>query len=350
MAGSAGPRAATSDTRPTLADATYGSDESTGLVWAYELTPGAAPKAIECADAASRLANRSGASWLWLHFSLTNATSIRWLREKLVLPGAFYESIQENPSTRVEAVDEALIATIRDVPFFGPEGGQDASVAIYVDSRLMVSARTRQLRSVERLRAAVKAGASLDTPAELLAHLLRDQADVLMENVREAAKRVDDIEDRLLDSSYSKGRSTLGQVRRRLVRLQRQLAPEPAALFRLLNRPPHWLRESDTLDLRRSAEELAAAVADSNAVVERIRILQDELSAQLDEATNRTLYILTVLTAIFAPFEFISQLFGMGVGGVPFHDNPHGFAIVVVIILGVIGLGAALVRGLLRRS
>ena len=30
-----------------------------------------------------------------------------------------------------------------------------------------------------------------------------------------------------------------------LVRLQRLLAPEPAALFRLLNRPPSWIADAD---------------------------------------------------------------------------------------------------------
>src|SRR5262249_56158072 len=83
-------------------------------------------------------------------------------------------------------------------------------------------------------------------------------------------------------------RSALGVMRRRLVRLQRLLAPEPAALFRLLNRPPAWLRDSDIAELRRSAEELSTAVADSSAVIERIRILQDELSANLPHPTHPT--------------------------------------------------------------
>src|SRR5262244_3327378 len=100
----------------------------------------------------------------------------------------------------------------------------------------------------------------------------------------------------------------------------------------------------------RSGKELSVVESDSSTVVERVRILQDELAAQLDEATNRTLYILTVLTAIVAPFEFISQLFGMSVGGVPFRDNPHGFAIVLLLILAVIGSGAALVRRLMKHS
>src|SRR5262249_39372085 len=158
------------------------------------------------------------------------------------------------------------------------------------------TARTQQLRSIDRLRAAVKGGEEFGSPVDLLAHLLRDQADVLVEIVREATKSVDHVEDNLLDSSSPTGRAALSGIRRRLVRAQRLLAPEPAALFRLLHRPPRWLSETDVAELRRSAEELSAAVADSTAMTERIRILQDELSARLDEATNRTLYILTVLT------------------------------------------------------
>jgi zinc transporter len=101
-------------------------------------------------------------------------------------------------------------------------------------------------------------------------HLLRDQADVLVEIVRDATRQVDAVEDRII-AHRSANRSTLGTLRRVLVRLQRLLAPEPAALFRLLNRPPLWLSDADVADLRQSAEELSAAVSDSAALVDRPR-------------------------------------------------------------------------------
>jgi len=335
----------------TLVDSTYGTDRA-GLVCAYAFTPGAPGHPIDGDDAKQWVSKRdaAGSTFLWLHFGLSNAASERWLRQHLMLPNAFYESLRENPSTRVEAVDDALVAVVHDLKFYVGEIGADATVTLCVDERMMVSARTTPLRAIDRLRAAVKAGARFDSPVGLLAHLLRDQSDVLVEIVRSATTEVDAIEDRMLGNVLSKARARLGLIRRQVVRVQRLLAPEPAALFRLLNRPPIWLREDALVDLRRSAEELSTAVADSTAVVERVRILQDELSAQLEEATSRTLFILTVLTAIVAPFEFISQLFGMGVGGVPFRDNPYGFAIVLFLILTVIGLGAVLVRRLMGRS
>jgi zinc transporter len=116
------------------------------------------------------------------------------------------------------------------------------------------------------------------------------------------------------------------------VRLQRLLAPEPAALFRLLSRPPSWLSEQDVQDLRQAAEEFSAAVADSAALVERVKILQEELAALLNERTNRTLFVLTVVTVLALPFNVIGGLFGMNVGGIPFADHTSGFWIVVALV------------------
>lgn len=333
------------------AESMYGSDEA-GLVWAYAFSAGQPGTPMDRETAGAWIEERDAApgSFAWLHFSLSNAAAERWLREHLTLPDSFYDSLRENPSTRVEVADETLIAVVHDVQFFGAEAASAGTVTLCIDRRMMVSARTTQLRAVDRLRGAVRSGAEFPSPVGLLAHLLRDQADVLMEIVREAAARVDSVEDMQLTFASRQSRATLGLIRRRLVRLQRLLAPEPAALFRLLNRPPPLMTEDDVEDLRRSAEELSAAVADSGAVVERVRILQDELSAQLSEATNRTLYVLTVVTALATPFSFISGLFGMNVGGIPFAKSTQGFLIVFLLIVAVVALGVVLVRGLMPRG
>src|SRR5262249_8759779 len=143
-----------------------------------------------------------------------------------------------------------------------------------VQERLLVSARSEPLRSVDKLRVSVKAGEPFGSPAELLVHLLRDQADVLIEIVRGTISRVDDLEDKLLAGRLDHKRGRLGQLRRLLVRLQRLLAPEPAAMFRLLNRPPPWIAETAVQELRRATEEFSVAINDGTALQERIKLLQ----------------------------------------------------------------------------
>jgi zinc transporter len=284
--------------------------------------------------------------FLWLHFNLANQASERWLRQRLALPDAFYESLEHSTSTRVEVAEDSLVAVFNDVTLHGVDASSASTMVLSVDPRLLVSARRTPLRSVERLREAVVGGERFSSAVELLAHLLADQAEVLVRIVRDATVQVDRIEDSVMAHRIGTSRATLGALRRMLVRLQRLLAPEPAALFRLLTRPPDWVGADDRLALRQSAEELAAAVADSVALVERVRLLQEEMGALVNEQTNRILFALTAVTVMALPLTIISGLFGMNVGGVPFGEHGAGFWLVSALAAGLAGLcGFLLLRG-----
>jgi zinc transporter len=132
-----------------------------------------------------------------------------------------------------------------------------------------------------------------------------------------------------------------------LVRLQRLMAPEPAALFRLLQRPPAWIADDDLQDLRQSSEEFSAVLTDMASLQERIKLLQEEIAAMINERNSRSLYTLTVFTVVALPINLIAGLFGMNVAGIPLAEHPHGFWMVVALILVI--SGAALWR-LLRNA
>ena len=327
----------------TIADPGYGSD-LTGLVWGYQFEPGERPRVIDSQSAERFLAQSddSGTAFLWLHFSLSNVACERWLAEHVNPPDEFSSSLHEGiASTRLEQAGDALVAVLHDVLFeFALDPDQVATVGILVRPRYIVSVRLRPLRSIDRLRAVVRGGETFRSAVDLLAHLLRDQAGVLLEIVRQVTARVDAIEDSLLKRRVGASRTELGSLRRVLVRLQRLLAPEPPALFRLLGRPPRWMTEDDQVDLRASAEEFTTAVADSAALVERARLIQEELATLVSEGTNRTLFILTVVTVLALPFNVVGSLLGMNVGGIPFAHSPVGFAVIVFIIVALTAVAA----------
>ena len=313
---------------------TYGSDKD-GLVCAYLFAPGEAGRPIDADEATAWLgAPPAPGSFLWLHFNVSNAAAERFMQQHLALPDAFHESLRGDAgSTRVEQSGDWLVAVLNDVLFdFAFDASHVSTVNLCVERRLMVSARAKPLRSIDRLRESVRQGETFRSTAELLAHLLRDQADVMVQIVRDSTGRVNSIEDSLLANRVGSSRAKLGALRRVLVRLQRLLAPEPAALFRLLSRPPAWLGEEDQQDLRQAAEEFATAVADSAALGERVKILQEELAALIGERSNRTLFVLTVVTVLALPFNVIGGLFGMNVGGIPFAEHTEGFWVVVGLV------------------
>ena len=178
-----------------------------------------------------------------------------------------------------------LVAVVNDVHYdFAFEPTDISTLWLSVGPRLVVSARLQPLRSIDRLRNAVKKGA----------------------------------------------------LCRLLVRLQRLLVPEPAALFRLLKLPPDWMDAQDVEDeedLRQSTEEFNVVLSDMAALQERIKLLQEYIAGCVAEANNRSLYVLTIVTVLALPINIIAGLLGMNVGGIPLAASPHGFWIVVAIII-----------------
>lgn len=340
-----------------ITDTSYGSNED-GLIWGYRFVPGqaAAPISTDAvvafldgslSDAAT--APQAEREFLWLHFSLSNLGAERYMRRALDLPDTFFESLRsEVGSTRLEMDENALIAVVHDVLFESSfDSSEVGTTTLCLGPHLLVSARLRPLRSVDQLRAAVRAGQPFRSPVELLAHLLRDQASVLSDILRKSTIKVDGIEDRLLTNRITTDRTELGTLRRTLVRLQRLLAPEPTALFRLLNRPPSWVSPDDVQDLQQAAEEFSTTIGDSAALVERVKLIQEEFAALVNERTGRTLFVLTVVTVLALPINLIAGLFGMNVGGMPLADSGHGFWVVVtaLFVLTAVLAYAAFGRG-----
>lgn len=328
---------------------TYGSDQC-GLVCGYLFGRAAQAIPIEASEAEQWLRDPASPAgeFVWLHFNLANTASEKWMREHATLANEYYDSLHEEGarSTRIEQADDTLVAVVNDVlRDFSFEPSDISSVCLSVDRRLVVSARRKPLQAVERLRQAVRGGENLASSVVLLTHLLRDQADVLTRIVRDATGKVDRIEDNLLSGKLKLKRADLGALRRVLVRLQRLLAPEPAALFRLLQRPPTWASEADRQELRESTEEFAVVLNDMAALQERIKLLQEEIAALASEANNRSLYVLTIVTVLALPINIIAGLLGMNVGGIPLADDAGGFWVIAgIVMLFTVVAGAWLIR------
>ena len=51
---------------------------------------------------------------------------------------------------------------------------------------------------------------------------------------------------------------------------------------------------------------------------------------------NKTLYILSIITAIFLPLGLITGLLGINVGGIPGSENPFAFVFVCLMLLAIV--------------
>lgn len=313
------------------------SSDQDGPIWGYHFLPNQPARSITSDAAIEFLTGAAPGGpneFIWLHFSLSNAASEPWLRRYVTLPDTFYESLQSDiDATHLGQDADSLVARIHDVLFDFTFDAPVATTSLCVKPRVLVSAHARPWRSIEQLRTAVQAGQVVRSPIEILARLLRDQANVLVDIVRRSKKRVSPMEEQLLAKRISVTRNELGSLRRMLVRLQRLLAPEPTAFFRLLNQPPDWISREELQNLQQAAEKFSTAITDTAALVERVKQLQEELSALVTAQANRTLFVLTVVTVLALPINLVAGLFGMNVGGIPLNQHRYGFLLVVIPLL-----------------
>ena len=78
---------------------------------------------------------------------------------------------------------------------------------------------------------------------------------------------------------------------------------------------------------------------------DRARLLKDEVASNIATDMNRSLYIISMISALLLPPSLIFGLFGINVGGLPLLNNGLGF--LAVVCLGL--LSSALVFMMLRK-
>lgn len=315
----------------------YGSDKN-GLICGYLFAVGKAGVPVGLDDAVEWLRRqdaKEGSDFVWLHFNLTDASAAGWIESNLPVVPEYFQALREGSrSTRIEDANDTLVAVVNDVAFeFSFDPSDIETLWLNVGPRVAISARVHPLRSIDRLRQSVRQGCCFDSSLAFLNHLMHDQGDVLIRIVREATLQVDQVEDSLLLGRLRDRRADLGKLRRVLVRLQRLLAPEPGALFRLLRQPPPWLHSKDLEELRQATEEFSLIIQDLAELQERIKLLQEEIAAQVGEQTNKSVFTLTVVTVLALPINIVAGLLGMNVGGIPLAQSQNGFWMIVAIIV-----------------
>ena len=324
----------------TLADASHLSTldqrADDGLICGYHFDAAGTARALNSTADAAQLMGSDLTGFVWLHMNLSHTASLRWLRAHAGLSESFFDALVDGSrSARIERDEDALFAVLNDVTFdFSFDAQEVETLWVSVSKRLVVSARRRPLRSVDRLRTAVRRGVQLMSSVDLLDHLLRDQADELQRILRRASERLDDIEDEVLAGRHQRHGTELAGLRRLMVRLQRLLTPEPSALARVLARPPGWMSGDDLQQLTQANEEFSLVLRDIAALQDRIKLMQDESATKVAEENNRSLFMLTMVTVLALPINLTSGLFGMNVGGIPLAEAPSGFW----WMLGLIGV------------
>lgn len=283
-----------------------------------------------------------GDALIWAHLDLGVDGVREWLSERAGIDPINAEALSsEDPRPRVLTVRNTLLAVLRGVNFNPGADPEDmVSVRAWIEEGRMFTLRNRRIMAVQDVAQALEEGHGPASPGDFvvdLVHCILDRTATIVENLGDA---VDEVEDRVVDEAARELRSELAGLRRQAIVLRRYLAPQRDVLTRLPLERLSWISDLDRTRLREEGERITRFVEDIDADRDRAAVTQEELTSRLAEQTNRTMYVLSVVTAIFLPLGLLTGLLGIYVGGIPGAETPWAFT---AVCIGLIGLAAILV-------
>ena len=326
--------------QPQSAASRPGFLDHRGLICGYRVDADGAMEAIGWDAMDGALDAEDGL--VWLHFDQVDARARHWIGNCDAIPAtAKTILLGTDKHMRIEASGSGLSGVVGDLHHEFAQASEHLDVLrLYLDHRCLISTRRQPLAAVDKLRRAIGDGLRVDRPIALVTQFLHHVTDTLGDLIVELAGNVDVVEDDLLDDRAERPGEELSRIRRMAVRLRRHMVPQQHALVGLLSRLPAWIEPPDATNLRHAIERLGALGHDLDLVQERARLLQEQASARLMEATNRNLYILSIVTTIFLPITLISGIFGMNLGGLPAQQDAMGFwyGIGLMVVVALVSL------------
>lgn len=320
------------------------AQSSIGIIWAYRFDADGTPSLIT-RDMVPDVAPETG--FVWLHLDLVHSRAKDWITQQPWLPAAA-EDMFVSPETHQRLDHSAGLVwgvshdLVRDVA-----ADSDMVGPLYwiVGERLLLTGRREALQSIRLAADALNRGETVEGPVQLFELIIEYIIDDVARAVVRLMDETDDVEDKVLADSFDDAPASVGAVRRMAVRLHRQLGG-----LHLLFR-----RFAETSSGRKSPAEVKEAAArllqridglhhDVQSVQDRARLLQDEMTARTASQTNRQLYVLSILTALFMPATFITGLFGINVKGLPWMEHDLGALFVALTCLAAALLTLVMLR------
>jgi zinc transporter len=274
---------------------------------------------------------------LWLHLDYEDEGVKKWLLAKSGLDEiSCIGLLAEEARPRVVTTADSTLLVLRGVncnPGADPE--DMVSLRLWLDEHRIISLRHRRVMATDDINKDVLAGNGPDSSSDFLVTVTNKLVDRMGDVVSEIDDNVDELEDMVLTQESYELRPKLADIRRKTISLRRYISPQRDVLARLQNEKISWLSDIDRMHIREVTERTARFVDDLDAARDRAAITQEELNNHLAEQMNKTMYILSIVAAIFLPLGLITGLLGINVGGIPGTENRFAFTIVSLSLVAL---------------
>lgn len=272
-------------------------------------------------------AARARPGFVWVDLAAADASDAVIL-EELGLPALVVEDMLEDRHLpKVETVGQTLSLTVHGLDVASLEGeARTLELDCAMTEDLLVTWHDQDLASVRAVGERLDAGRfGFDRPFLLLHRVLDVMNDVLLPFVDHLERRLDVIEEDILDEPTDQTRLEIYHLQRDVIQLRRIVVPQAEVVRRLgRDRAPGWLEGDDAL-VRDLQDHLSRMAALCDSYYQLLDSAMDSYRSALDDRLNEMLTTLTIVSAVLLPVSVLAGLWGMNFLFIPGTEDPNGF-------------------------
>jgi len=308
-----------------------GEEAIHGVIWAFAFGEDGVARPIGRQDpflSESRL--------VWLHVNLVDQRACRWLAAQPGLPAVAREFLMTREPQQYFASEGGMLMMALD-DFTRDVGAISATrtgiLHVVASDRMVITGRHLPLRATDVVGLKGERGELIaHSGADILGRLLEEHSKLVDGIVDELDHTAQSIEDMLLVRQYNDN-TRLVLLRRRLVQLHRLLRGTRATLHRLERDSPGDVPDGFIQIGERFVQRYDALDADVLTIQEQARLLQEEINADAAFESNRSLTLLSGMTALFLPPTLVVGYFGMNTSNLFWTENPFGTILATIVVV-----------------
>jgi zinc transporter len=266
--------------------------------------------------------------WLWLHLPLSDNRTRVFIEHLSALPEAVRENLLgPEQAPRFSWEDGWAFGMLSD--FERDLDGKPTTpgrLRFAFNDQILITIRRHALYSPDQARYAIERGEAIASPIEALELLCEHYCAAVRIKLDHIGVELDRVEDHILDGSLRAETFKLGPARRESSRHHREMIAFRSAFQPLAQRRekkcPVELYDAG----QRIVQKLDEIDRDAASLLDRGRLLHDEIDTLTNSATNRSLRALTMISTLLLPPTVIVGAFGMNLHGIPYAESAFGFA------------------------
>ncbi|MCB2130893.1 MAG: hypothetical protein KDE03_17950 [Rhodobacteraceae bacterium] len=270
----------------------------------------------------------------WLHMCIHREETPGFLMDEIALDDLIVDAlVEEDTRSRIRVRDDGIMVLLKAMHLRGKEMARPedmVSMRLWVTPERVVSTREADIDPILELTSRVAGGEGPATPGGLLADLIEEHLDEVESQVEMLEDDTNEIGRMITLHQTESACPNMAETETRISGFLRHLGPQRPVLEVLAQIDHPVLSARERVRLDDSLNRLLRFLETLQNLRERIEILNDQVTRIQDRQLNRSSYAFAAAATIFLPLGFVTGLFGVNLGGIPYEHSASGFWIFVI--------------------